>query len=68
MKLVGAPPTFISATLQPQVEDFQNENRKFLSGCECASHCLNPIAITGTIPYYTPLYLRSKIILYCEGV
>jgi hypothetical protein len=34
MKLVSAPPTFISATIQPQVEDVQNENRKFGSGCE----------------------------------
>jgi len=36
MKLVSSPPTFISATLQPQVEDFQNEKRKFGSGRECA--------------------------------
>ena len=36
MKLVSAPPTFISATLQLQVEDFQDENRKFGGGCECA--------------------------------
>ena len=28
MKLVSAPPTFISATLQPQVEDFQNEKKE----------------------------------------
>jgi len=28
---------FMSATLQPQGEDFQNENRKFRSGCEYAS-------------------------------
>jgi hypothetical protein len=41
MKLVSAPPTFISATLQPQVEDFQNENRKFGSGCEYAIHNLS---------------------------
>jgi hypothetical protein len=40
MKLVSAPPTFISATLQPQVEDFQNENRKLGSGCEYAIRCL----------------------------
>ncbi len=40
MKLVSAPPTFISATLQPQAEDFQNENRTFGSGCECAILCL----------------------------
>lgn len=63
MKLVSALPTFMSATLQPQVEDSKNENRKFGIGCEYASHCLNPIVITGTIPYYTPLYLHSKIIL-----
>ncbi len=41
MKLVSAPPTFISATLQPQGEDFQNENRKFGSGCEYAIRCLS---------------------------
>jgi hypothetical protein len=28
----------MSATLQPQGEDFQNENRKFRSGCEYAIH------------------------------
>ena len=37
MKLVSAPPTFISVTTQPQVEDFQNENKKFGSGCEYAT-------------------------------
>jgi hypothetical protein len=36
MTLVSAPLKFMSATLQPQVEDFQNENRKFVSGCEYA--------------------------------
>ncbi len=36
MTLVSAPLKFMSATLQPQVEGFQNENRKFGSGCEYA--------------------------------
>ena len=40
MKLVSAPPTFISATIQPQVEDFQNENKKFGSGCEMQAAAL----------------------------
>jgi hypothetical protein len=43
MKLVSAPPTFVSATLQPQVEDFQNENRKLGSGCEYTIHPYKPI-------------------------
>jgi hypothetical protein len=41
MKLVSAPPTFISATIQPQVEDFQNEKRKFGSGYEYAIQFLS---------------------------
>lgn len=40
MKLVSGPPTFKSATLQPQVEEFRNENRKFGIGCEYAMHLL----------------------------
>jgi hypothetical protein len=37
MTRVSVPLTFMSATLQPQVEDFQNENRKFRNGCEYAT-------------------------------
>lgn len=36
MILVSAPLKFMSATLQPQVENFRNESRKFGSGCEYA--------------------------------
>jgi hypothetical protein len=41
MTLMSAPLTFMSATLQPQVEDLQNENRKFGSGCEYAIQSLS---------------------------
>jgi hypothetical protein len=40
IKLVSAPPTFISATTQPQVEDFQNENKKLGSDCQYAMRFL----------------------------
>jgi hypothetical protein len=51
MTLVSAPLKFMSATLQPQVEDFQNENRKFVSGCEYA------------IPsFLLPFLLRSYLV------
>ena len=42
MTFLSTPLTFMSVTLQPQVEDFQNENRKFGSGCEYAIQSLRP--------------------------
>ena len=41
--------SFVPATLQPQVEDFQNENRKLGSGCECAIHTLQSIFQTPVV-------------------
>lgn len=43
MTLMSALLTFMSATLQPQVEDFQNENRKFGSGCEYATRSVSSL-------------------------
>lgn len=40
MPLVSAPLTFMLATLEPQVEDLQSENRNFESGCEYTTHGL----------------------------